>query len=111
MTRGVTVKAIEVAYHRNGVGGEGFHAVTFDSTSDGSKHRMVGVVFPAQYHVAVFDVDELAKLNIAFAHGNSWRGDVYEPHLREAIRAHEVAEEAKHNAHRPMTAADIGSAS
>jgi hypothetical protein len=77
---------IRVDYHRNGIGGIGFHVALFDNkTSEGTERRMVGVVFPEAGACAVFDVDELSKGNIQFAHGNSWRGDHFEPQLREAI--------------------------
>lgn len=77
----------QTAYHRNGVSGEGFHVVTFswDNPETGHTHHMVGTVFDEQGQCAVFDIDELTKDNIAFAKGNSWRGDNFEPELRVAI--------------------------
>ncbi len=78
-------KALGVAYHRNGIGAEGFHVVRFTMREDGKTHRMVGIVFEAEGRVAVLDVDETQAGNIAFAGGNSWRGDVYEHSLRQAI--------------------------
>ena len=67
--------------HRNGVCGAPFYVLTFRDPDQG---RMVGIVFDAEHHVAVFNLDKLALGNIAFG-VNSWRGDRYEPHLRGAI--------------------------
>ena len=70
-----------IAYHRNGVSGEPFHAVIFRDPDEG---RMVGVVFDAPHHVAVFQLDKLALGTVAFG-VNSWRGERYEPCLRRLI--------------------------
>lgn len=67
--------------HRNGVSGAPFHVLLFRDPVEG---RMLGIVFEQKYHVAVFNLDKLALGNIAFG-VNSWRGDHYEPHLRNAI--------------------------
>lgn len=83
---GVGIAVQEVAYHRNGVGGAPFYAVRFQWTDDDHKPRqMVGVVFEEPYTVAVLDIEELGRGNIAFAQGNSWRGDHFEEALRMAI--------------------------
>ena len=83
----------EVAYHRNGVGGEGFHVVRFawDEAESSSLRNMVGIVFEGSGRVAVLDADLTAMGNIAFAMGNSWRGDHFEAVLREAIESYETA--------------------
>ena len=70
-----------IAYHRNGICGAPFYPVIFRDPDEG---RMLGVVFDADHHVAVFNLDKLALGNVAFG-VNSWRGDRYEPHLRRAI--------------------------
>lgn len=67
--------------HRNGISGAPFHVLIFNDPDEG---RMVGIVFEREHHVAVFNLDELALGNIAFGE-NSWRGDLYEPFLRQAI--------------------------
>ena len=69
--------------HRNGISGEPFHALLFQDPDEGT---MLGVVFDAPQHVAVFNLSKLAAGNIAFG-VNSWRGDHYEPYLRQAIAA------------------------
>jgi len=72
---------IDIAYHRNGIGGAPFRVILFEDDSG----RKVGIVFEEAYHCAVFDVAKLASGDIAFA-SNSWRGDQFEPVLRRAIR-------------------------
>lgn len=81
----------EIAYHRNGVGGVGFHVVKFTCPEAG---EMVAILFEladpdhseVQWngHCAVLNRDLLADGIIAFGE-NSWRGDQYEAELREAI--------------------------
>jgi len=79
------LKVIEIASHRNGVGGWPFDVVLFE---DGGEHGSlkVGIVFeePAG-QCAVLDVGKLAEGNVRFGE-NSWRGDGYERALREVIR-------------------------
>jgi len=70
-----------IQHHRNGICGAPFHVLIFGDPDEG---RMLGIVFGQEYHVAVFNLDKLAAGNIAFG-VNSWRGDRYEPHLRNAI--------------------------
>ena len=77
------IRVIDCARHRNGICGAPFHVVLFkDHGPDGS--RKVGIVFDQKSHCAVLDVDKLAAGDIAFG-SNSWRGDNYEPALRNAI--------------------------
>jgi len=71
-----------IAYHRNGICGAPFHVLLFCDPDEG---QMLGVVFEAEHHVAVFNLDKLALGNIAFG-VNSWRGDRYEPNLRRLIQ-------------------------
>jgi hypothetical protein len=80
----LTIRTID--YHRNGIGGAPFHAVLFDDPEQGP---MLGIAFDQEYHVAVFNLTKLASRDIAFG-SNSWRGDRYEPHLREAIANHNL---------------------
>lgn len=74
-----------IAHHRNGIAGAPFYVVLFTDPEEGSK-PMVGIVFEPEYHVAVLELTQALAGNVAFAEGNSWRGDVYEPRLRQAIR-------------------------
>jgi hypothetical protein len=78
----------EVAYHRNGICGEGFHVVLFRWPVPSLDPRpMVGIVFPGAGQVAVLDRRLLAEGAIQMAEGNAWRGDHFEAELRRAIRA------------------------
>ena len=79
-------KILAIACHRNGICGAPFHVVLFeDDGNEGS--RKVGIVFESPSHIAVLDVTELSDGDIAFG-SNSWRGDTYEPYLRNAIENH-----------------------
>ena len=93
------IKVQQIAHHRNGVGGVPFYVVLF--TDPDVPHQMVGIVFEEpesrQYvepHTAVLDVVETMRGNIGFGDGNSFRGDVYDPALREAITAWSAARAA-----------------
>jgi len=77
------LKILDTAHHRNGISGAPFHAVLFhDRGPEGS--RKVGILFDDPGHCAVLDIDKLALGDITFG-SNSWRGDDYEPYLRQAI--------------------------
>lgn len=90
---GETIRVEAIQYHRNGVAGAGFHVVLF--TANGyQRAKFVATVFETPYHVSVLDRDLTAQGNVTFGE-NSWRGDNFEPALREAIRRHEAAEDAK----------------
>jgi len=83
------LKIIGIAFHRNGICGAPFEVVLFqDQGPEGS--RKVGILFEEPYHCAILDVTKLAAGDIAFG-SNSWRGDNYEPSLRQAIQQHETA--------------------
>lgn len=83
-----------IAYHRNGVGGEPFYVITFRDIEE--ERDMVAVLFendapsrPGRFvnpRTAVFDRSMLGNGEIAMG-TNSWRGDVYDPALRDALRA------------------------
>lgn len=84
------LKLETLAYHRNGIFGEGFYVLTF--TEDG--RNMVATVFynpdgpkPLNPRVAVFDRDLLAKGEIGFG-VNSWRGDEYAAWCHAEIDRH-----------------------
>ena len=79
------LKIINIDHHRNGVSGAPFDIVLFkDRGQEGS--RKLAILFEDEYHCAVLDVAKLAAGDIAFA-SNSWRGDNYEPFLRDAVAA------------------------
>lgn len=77
-------KLIAIDYHRNGVGGNGFHVVLFTSEEDHAG-MFVATVFDELGSVAVLNVPLLTEGCIEFARGNSWRGDRFEPWLRAQI--------------------------
>lgn len=83
MRRDVNITIVAASFHRNGVGGVGFTAILFDEAEQG---RMIASLFDEPGYCAVYNVDELAKGNVLFAQGNSWRGDVYENALRPALK-------------------------
>jgi hypothetical protein len=81
----------EIAYHRNGVCGEGFFVVTF---FDNKEWRFVATLFPTYQEIggketylpsgrcAVLCLDLLPSVTFGT---NSWRGDHYESALLDAI--------------------------
>lgn len=75
----------DIAHHRNGIAGEGFYVLLF--TSEGES--LVGIVFEAPGHCAVFNPGRLYEGTIAFGE-NSYRGDVFERWLREQIQTFEA---------------------
>lgn len=89
MTRGIEkFKALTVAYHRNGVGGEPFHLIRF--TCAEAKGDFIAIRFAddpdsINPRIAVLNVPELAAGNIAMAEGNSWRGDHFVTQVDAAI--------------------------
>lgn len=76
-------KIHQVAWHRNGIEGKGFYAVLFDDKDNG---RMVAVVYDNPHYCSVLKVSMLSEDNGVMFGKNSWRGDQYEPELREAIK-------------------------
>jgi hypothetical protein len=80
------IKVSEIAYHRNGISGEGFYAVTFTCPEEGD---MVATVFPEPGCCAVLKLSLLPVVTFGI---NSWRGDHFEGEIRKAIRNKEAAE-------------------
>lgn len=80
-----TIKVQEVAYHRNGISGEGFHAVRFQWNAGEGVENFVATVFDGSGRCAVLSLDRIAGDGVAFG-TNSWRGDAVEPELRLAIK-------------------------
>lgn len=81
-----------ISYHRNGVSGAGFWAVVFEAEGndyDNDKERMLGTVFESTGHCAVVSIDRLPDIRFSF---NSWRGDHFEPQLRDWIKKAEDGE-------------------
>jgi len=76
----------EIAYHRNGIGGEGFYVVYFTARGPCKVRNKTfyAILFDTVGQCAVLGQAELAEGTIAFGK-NSWRGDDFEPDLRKAI--------------------------
>ena len=79
----IRIRIADWARHRNGIDGAPFHVILFDDFGDENTGE-VGILFDAPHHCAVLDVAKLAGCDIAFG-SNSYRGDVFEQHLRRAI--------------------------
>ena len=79
------IKIEKIAHHRNGISGEPFYVVLFKNGKD----TMLATVFEDKGYVSVFDLTLLCNHVIEFAE-NSWRGDDFEPALREAIEKWEA---------------------
>jgi hypothetical protein len=108
---GFTILVEGVDYHRNGVGGNGFHVVAFRWAEDGDEPRaMLGIVFDGQCRVAVLDREQ-ARIGNIFMHPNdthagcnAWRGDNFQPVLMLAIDGY-------YDALDPAKPAKVGAAS
>lgn len=98
----------EVAFHRNGIAGEGFYAVRFTADiepvsrqesniwgmpeSSGQRDaRFLAILFDGPGQCAVVCLDLMESCGVKFAGGNSWRGDQYEPELRKAIETQQTS--------------------
>jgi len=89
MSKGLNIKLVSEAWHRNGICGTGFDVALFDATIDSGPQRMVAILrSPEDENVGVdcfvLDVAKLAAGDIAFG-SNSWRGDDFAPDLRAQI--------------------------
>jgi hypothetical protein len=77
-----SIKVKEIAHHRNGVSGNGFHIVLFKH----GKRNMMAVAFDDQPgSIAILDTDLLAEGNIKFGE-NSWRHETYAPAIEKALK-------------------------
>jgi hypothetical protein len=88
----MNITIMNIDRHRNGISGAPFTAIVFRDTGEGASVK-VGIVFDAPCHTAVLDINKLVECDVQFG-SNSWRGDVYEPHLRQAIARRQVEEQA-----------------
>ena len=92
------MRVTALAHHRNGVCGDPFYVALIDWNDDeGRVRKMVATYRPevdgdsgwykieCTTDIAVFDIDELAKGNIAMAKGNSWRGDHFVVTVHKAV--------------------------
>lgn len=82
-------RVLKIAYHRNGIAGNGFYVVLFKPSGryEGHPTLFLATVFNEPGNIAVLALDSQRGLDnriIGFA-DNSWRGDHFEPELREYI--------------------------
>lgn len=82
MIRQRDFRKFSVRYHRNGISGEGFHLCRFLYLRGSQTVEMQAAVFEAAGQVAVTSDDINQR----------WRGDEFEPAIREAIKAVEDAQ-------------------
>ena len=75
---GKPLEILHIKCHRNGICGAPFHAVRF--SWDGK--YFLASVFETEEHVAVMEIKNSESC---------WRGDNFEPILRQAIKAHDDA--------------------
>lgn len=88
-----TIKVDEVSFHRNGISGEGFHAVLFRERDGRHWRKFLATVFADRGVLSVICLDMLPEhgVNSVF---NAWRGDYYEADLRQYITQWEAARTA-----------------
>jgi hypothetical protein len=80
------IRGFVATYHRNGVAGEGFYLCTFRFRQHGHDYvDLRAVIFDAPGRVAVFSDNCVQR----------WRGDDFEPLLREALKLQEAAQPEK----------------
>jgi hypothetical protein len=82
----MSIKVDAIAYHRNGVAGNGFHVLCFTTTRP--RERMIAYVFEERGNVAVMRRSDVGA-GIIDSDEAAWRGDHFEPELRHAIEAWE----------------------
>ena len=82
----------EIAWHRNGISGLGFYTIRFRWNPEESTEmeNFLAIVFDEPGACAVIGLDRIATQGVAFAGGNSWRGDHFEGELRKAIENQET---------------------
>ena len=77
------LQIIDLAYHRNGVGGLPFKVALVDDANSGDVKLVI--MFEQEGYTAVLSVDKLHEdEDISFG-TNSWRGDQYEEALRSEM--------------------------
>jgi len=79
------IKVTDIAYHRNGVSGNGFHVVTFINKDGNKNMHMVAILFENRFDIAVLNTD-LLSAGVISSGENAWRGDNFEPELRSEIK-------------------------
>lgn len=86
----MSLKVKQIAYHRNGITGLGFHAVLF-SPAETPGQDFLATVFEEANAVAVVRLDIINVVGVEFGK-NSYRCEAYEADLRAAIAAWRAGE-------------------
>ena len=73
------LQILDLAYHRNGIGGMPFQVALVDDANSGDVKLVV--MFEQEGYTAVLSVDKLHE-DEDISVSNSWRGDQYEAALR-----------------------------
>lgn len=76
----VKFKIHDLAYHRNGVHGNGFAVVLFSDNTRGpaiASKKFMAVLFEEPGNAAILNCAKLSRSNIAFGE-NSWRSEDFE---------------------------------
>lgn len=81
------IKLKSIAYHRNGIAGEGFHVVLFSARVTTKWRNMVATAFDGEGRIAILDVDMAAAGNVTFGE-NSWRYEHYADAILGWIKAY-----------------------
>lgn len=85
------IQVIEISLHRNGGGGEPFHAIRWSwrpPDALGRREEFYAAVFRAPRHLAVISLDRVPSMGVGYARGNSWSAENFEPFLRALIEEH-----------------------
>lgn len=80
----VKFKIHNLAFHHNGISGNGFTVVLFSDNTRGraiAQKKFMAVLFDEPGNIAVFNCTKLSQSNIAFGE-NSWRAEDFEEELR-----------------------------
>lgn len=83
------IRKFQVRFHRNGISGEGFHLCRFVYLLGAQAVDMQAIVFETKGQVAVTSEHINAR----------WRGDEFEPAIREAIARVEQTQPETIHAH------------
>jgi len=84
-----------MATQKDGFAGRVNYAAAFMLRKKDGRRRQTTRAFDSCFengHCAILSTDRLETHGVAFANGNSWRGDHFEPRLRKLI---DKAEKAK----------------
>jgi len=85
-------EVLEIAYHRNGVGGNGFYVIKFRHYNNPDT-TMLAIYFSEDDkeitgNIAIIDMSLLYQGIIGAE--NKWRGDMYESFISEAVKTYQT---------------------